>query len=118
QIEERQGDKEYYIPGPEEITDYYENGYPSKDPVYQELLSFLVDDLELDPEDAWDLMPVLWGHISLGAAPSDIMDVFEEEGIAMPSEEVFREFIMLLMDVNNHTRMVSNRGFTSLEMAE
>ena len=36
----------------------------------------------------------------------------------MPSEEVFREFIMLLMDVNNHTRMVSNRGFTPLEMAE
>ena len=118
QIEERQGDKEYYIPGPEEITDYYENGYPSKDPVYQELLSFLVDDLELDLEDAWDLMPVLWGHISLCAAPSDIMDVFEEEGIAMPSEEVFSEFIMLLMDVNNHTRMVSNRGFTPLEMAE
>ena len=118
QIEKSQGDKEYYIPDPEEIVDYCENSYPSKDPMYQKLLWFLIEKLEIDPEEALELMPVFWGHISMGDVPSDIMDILEEEGIVMPSEEAFREFMALLMDVINHTRMLPNRGFTPLEMVE
>ena len=33
-------------------------------------------------------------------------------------EEDLREFVSILMDVNNHTRMMINRGWTPMEMRE
>lgn len=36
-IEEYQGDREFYMPSPEEVLDYAKHGYPSQDPAYKNL---------------------------------------------------------------------------------
>ena len=44
------------------------------------------------------------------------MEMFDGQGIVFPSEKTVRKFVSLMTDVNNHTRMLSNRGWTPNEM--
>ena len=69
-------------------------------------------------ETADEYMPVVWSHISMGAAPSDIMEILEREEFVFSAEKDLHEFVSILMDVNNHTRMMINRGWTPMEMRE
>lgn len=117
-IERVQGEKEFYIPSPEEILDYTENGYPTADPGYLRLKSFLIERMDMEEEEVEDLLPVFWNHISMGSPMSDIMDIFEKMQIVFPSEQVVREFISLITNLNNHTRMLPNRGWTPQEIME
>ena len=117
-VEEMQGKGEFYIPDPDEILEYTENGYPVSDPNYRRLKTFLVRGMNMDIETADEYMPVVWSHISMGAAPADIMEILEREEFVFSTEEDLREFVSILMDVNNHTRMMINRGWTPMEMME
>lgn len=117
-VEEMQGKGEFYIPDPDEILEYTENGYPVSDPNYRRLKTFLVRGMNMDIETADEYMPVVWSHISMGAAPADIMEILEREEFVFSKEEDLQEFVSILMDVNNHTRMMINRGWTPMEMME
>ena len=117
-VEEMQGKGEFYIPDPDEILEYTENGYPVSDPNYRRLKTFLVRGMNMGIETADEYMPVVWSHISMGAAPADIMEILEREEFVFSKEEDLREFVSILMDVNNHTRMMINRGWTPMEMRE
>ena len=112
-----QGEKPFYLPSPEEILDYTENGYPAADPFYHSLKSFLITAARLKEEQAEELLPVIWGYIKMGAQVSDIEDVLEEEGIVLSSVTQM-PFVALLADVNNHTRMLVHRGRTPMELAD
>ena len=52
----------------------------------------------------------------MGNSLADIMEMLGGQGIVFPSEKAMRKFVSLMMDVNNHTRMLSNRGWTPNEM--
>ena len=52
----------------------------------------------------------------MGQSLSDILDMFEEEGIQFSSDDDLQEFAPLMMDVNNNTRMLIHRGWTPVEM--
>ena len=116
-VEEMQGKGEFYIPDPDEILEYTENGYPVSDPNYRRLKTFLVRGMNMGIETADEYMPAVWSHISMGAAPADIMEILEREEFVFSKEEDLREFVSILMDVNNHTRMMINRGWTPMEMS-
>lgn len=111
-IEEMQEGKDFYIPEPEEIIEYTENGYPLSDPYYRRLKTFLIRKMDMDMEEVEEYMPVIWGHISMGASPSDIMGIFEEDNFVFPTDDAVTEFFSIVTDVNNHTRMVIHRGWT------
>lgn len=114
-VEETQGNKEYYIPGPEEIIEYTENGYPVSDPYYRRLKTFLIRKMDMKPDEAEEYMPVIWGQVSMGEVLSDIMESFGEDFV-FPSEEALKEFVSIMTDINNNTRMLINRGSTPNEI--
>ena len=115
-IEASQGDKKFYIPSPNEIAEYTENGYPVSDLYYSRLKTFFIEELDMDLETAEGYMPVIWNRVSVGNSLADIMEMLGGQGIVFPSEKAMRKFVSLMMDVNNHTRMLSNRGWTPNEM--
>lgn len=115
-IEKAQGKKEFYIPEAEEVWEYTENGYPVSDPYYCRLKQFLIRELEIDSDDMESLMAMIWNKISMGESLSDIMEIFDEEEMTFRTEESVKEFVSIMADVNNHTRMPINRGWTPDEM--
>ncbi len=117
-IERTQGEIEFYIPSPEEVLDYTENGYPTGDPQYESLRSFLTGQLGVGEETADGLIPAIWNRISMGGQLSDVMELLEDAGIIFPSEQVWKESVPLIMDLSNHTRMLVGRGWTPMEMLE
>ena len=115
-IEKTQEGKEFFIPGPDEIAEYTENGYPVFDPYYRRLKTFLIRKMNMSADEAEDYMPAVWGNVSMGRSLSDIMDIFGEEKLVFPSDQTIREFVSIMTDVNNHTRMLVNRGWTPEEI--
>ena len=113
-IEASQGDKKFYIPSSDEIVEYTENGYPVSDPYYSRLKTFFIEELDMD--EAEEYMPAIWNRVSMGNSLADIMEMLGGQGIGFPSEKAMRKFVSLMTDVNNHTRMLSNRGWTPNEM--
>lgn len=117
-IKESQGDLEYYIPEQEEILDYKGHGYPSRDTCCRKVKEFLIKRMKIEEEQTENLMQGIYSKISLGGGPSDVTEIFEEEGIIFPDETTVRDFIALLIELNNSTRMIQNRGWTPSEMTK
>ena len=117
-IKESQGDLEYYIPEQEEILDYTGHGYPSRDTCCRKVKEFLIKRMKIEEEQTENLMQGIYSKISLGGGPSDVTEIFEEEGIIFPDETTVRDFIALLIELNNSTRMIQNRGWTPSEMTK
>lgn len=117
-IKESQGDLEYYIPEQEEILDYTGHGYPSRDICCRKVKEFLIKRMKIEEEQTENLMQGIYSRISLGGGPSDVTEIFEEEGIIFPNETTVRDFIALLIELNNSTRMIQNRGWTPSEMTK
>ena len=117
-VKEAQGEDTFYIPSPEEILDYTEHGYPTADPIYGRLKSFLTGTMRLEEERAEELLPLIWGYIKMGAQIPDIEDALEEAGVVFSSTDTKMKFTVLMVDVNNHSRMLRHRGWTPLELAD
>lgn len=117
-IKESQEDLEYYIPEQEEILDYTGHGYPSRDTCCRKVKEFLIKRMKIEEEQTENLMQGIYSRISLGGGPSDVTEIFEEEGIIFPDETTVRDFIALLIELNNSTRMIQNRGWTPSEMTK
>lgn len=115
-LEKEQEGKAFYLPSPDEIIEYTEQGYPVSDPHYRKLKRFLVREMKVDNEKAEEYMTIIRMQISTGACFSDIMDLFEETGIEFESDETIGKFASLMSDVNNNTRMVIHRGHTPCEV--
>lgn len=101
-----------------EVLDCAENQYPSKEPAYQELKRFLSNEMQMEETTVVDLIREIWNKISLGYDMHDIMDTLNDEDVCFPNEKAFMKFAEIIQNVNNHTRMLSNRGYMPLEMFE
>ena len=115
-IEEFQGDRDFYIPTVEEILDYAKNGYPSQDPSYKKLASFLRDELQVEDEKLEELLYIVYKEFSMDGMLSDIMEEFKERGIVFESEYQTEKFASIMTEVNNNTRMLDFRGYTPNEI--
>ena len=71
---------------------------------------FLIKRMKIEEEQTENLMQGIYSRISLGGGPSDVTEIFEEEGIIFPNETTVRDFIALLIELNNSTRMIQNRS--------
>lgn len=116
QIERRQGDKEFYIPGYQEVMDCIGHQYPSKEPAYQELKRFLKDKAHLEEGEAVTIVGNIWKRVSLGYDFSDVMDMVNERDICFSNEQDLMKFANVMTNVNNRTRMLINRGYTPDEL--
>ena len=116
-IEEYQGDREFYMPTPEEVLDYARHGYPSENPAYKKLENFLRDELHQNALQIRELMYIVFKEFSMDGMLSDIMEEFNSRNIVFASEKQTEEFAAIMMNVNNNTRMLDFRGYTPNEIA-
>ena len=116
-IEEYQGDREFYMPSPEEVLDYAKHGYPSENPSYKKLENFLREELHLNTVQVIELMYIVFKEFSMDGMLSDIMEEFNNKNVIFDSEKQTEEFAAIMMNVNNNTRMLDFRGYTPNEIA-
>ena len=117
QVESSQGNKEYYIPEPGEVELLYNYSFPVYDPVYQKYAAFLRDELDLNDDDLFEVLVMTFRCLALGGMISDVQKILDAQGIVFPSQEAVSEFVPLIIDLSNHTRMMSNCGHTPVEMS-
>lgn len=116
-IEEYQGDRDFYMPSPEEVLDYAKHGYPSENPSYKKLENFLREELHQNTAQITELMYIVFKEFSMDGMLSDIMEEFNNRNIVFDSEKQAEEFAAIMMNVNNNTRMLDFRGYTPNEVA-
>lgn len=117
EIEKSQGDKEFYIPTKEEIEDYAKHGYFTENDSYKRMKLFLEMDMKLDADYVDEILHNFFKMLGLNGDFHDVMDYINEEGIVFSNDKSAKNFFELVMEVNNNTRMLPNRGHTPLEIA-
>ena len=115
QLLERQGAMSYYIPAKSELLRYADPYYVEKTPSYAAFCRFIQVRLGRPENEA----AVIGSHIQLimrhGAMPKDIFAEMERFGLTEENEELMSDFITVMMDMYNNTRMPETRGFTTVE---
>ena len=115
QLLERQGAMSYYIPAKSELLRYADPYYVEKTPSYAAFCRFVNVRLGRPENEA----AVIGSHIQLimrhGAMPKDIFAEMERFGLTEENEELMSDFITVMMDMYNNTRMPETRGFTTVE---
>lgn len=111
-----QAGKEFYIPYYEEVLDYDENLYLSREPAYVQLRIFFQTEMNLTYEEAYDGAENIWDMISWGEDFRDMVKHILNEYGNRVDERRLKELIYLLQKANNHTRMMIHRGYTPDEM--
>jgi hypothetical protein len=111
-----QGDKDYYIPTVDEIKDIARYGFITKEPAIEELTKYFTHQLGMDGAEAKQLGRVIWHEINEGSEMSDIIELINERGICFNKQDDIYEFIHILNNLWNHTRMLINRGFKPIEL--
>ena len=115
QLLERQGAIGYYIPAKSELLRYADPYYVEKTPSYAAFCRFVSTRLGRPENEA----AVIGSHIQLimrhGAMPKDIFAEMERFGLTEENEELMSDFITVMMDMYNNTRMPETRGFTTVE---
>lgn len=109
-IEQAAESLEYYIPEADEVRDYVGNGYPSRDECWKKLRYFLGKELRLEEEHAEELIQDIWDCINRGYGISEVMDIFNQEEVAFPSDSAFKKFISLISEVQEDSRRILFRG--------
>lgn len=115
QLLERQGSMGYYIPAKSELLRYADPYYVEKTPSYTAFCRFVKERLGRPENEA----AVIGSHIQLimrhGAMPKDIFEEMARFGLNEENEELMNDFITVMMDMYNNTRMPETRGYTTLE---
>lgn len=113
---DRQRDKPFYIPSAHQIDEIYRMGYEDDAPAYQRLLRFLMDKagLAYGPATVW--CQKVWTNSYYGDKLTDIVQEMTEEDVILWGEAQAQEFINIVMDAHNSTRMIDNRGHRPTEL--
>ena len=117
QVEASQGNKDFYIPEPGEVELLYNYSFPVYDADYQKYADFLYEELDLDDDDLFEVLVMTFRCLSSGGMISDVQKLLDAQGIVFPSQEAVGKFVPLIINLSNHTRMMSNCGHTPDEMS-
>lgn len=113
-----QMDKEFYIPSVQQIEEINRIGYEESAPAYKNLKTFFVQKLHLSYEQAVSWCLRVWANSYEGEEIGAIFQQINDAGIMFVGEPQLNEFVKLLMDAHNHTRLKENRGHTPSELAK
>lgn len=113
----QQMDKKFYIPSAQQIEEICRNGYEASSLAYKKLETFFIKKMDMPYEHAVSWCLQVWANSYEGEAPADVINQMSEEDIVFKSEKQMNEFLGLLMDAHNNTRMKENRGHKPNELA-
>ncbi|UWP58001.1 SEC-C metal-binding domain-containing protein [Ruminococcus gauvreauii] len=111
-----QGDKEFYIPSVQHIEEICMNGYETSSLAYKKLEAFFRKKLNMSYEHAVTWCFQVWANSYEGESPGDVISKMSETGTVFQSEKQMDDFIGLLMEAHNNTRMKENRGHKPNEL--
>ena len=105
----------YYIPAKSELLRYADPYYVEKTPSYAAFCRFIQVRLGRPENEA----AVIGSHIQLimrhGAMPKDIFAEMERFGLTEENEELMSDFITVMMDMYNNTRMPADKRLSTVE---
>lgn len=111
-----QAGKDFYIPNAQEVLDYARNLYLSQEPAYQNFREFLQHEIGMTHEDADDVALDIWDKIQFDMDFTDIIQyLMDDYGDSLDNIKM-EQFVQLLQELNNNTRMQIHRGHTPNEM--
>ncbi|SFT22162.1 YecA family protein [Paenibacillus sp. BC26] len=109
-------DKPYYIPAKEELLLYADIDYFEKTPQLEALKTYIMQDLGKVEKLAEALVDDIQLACAMEEPLSVIMEEFDQRKIRLNKKQL-KEVAPLIINVHNHTRMWSNRGFTPDELS-
>ena len=114
-----QKDKPFYIPSRREIEEFYDKGCLLSSQSHQAMYRFLVNSLGVRSDLAELQVAVFYDMVNNEVHMQEVVDSMEEllgEEHAFRSEEDFRKFTELYMNMNNFSHLQANRGYTPNDM--
>lgn len=105
-----QMDKDFYIPTVKQIDEICSVGYEESALAYRHLEKFLNKKMYLSYEQAVTWCLQIWANSYEGNSPSDIFQKLNDANIVFDGETQMNEFLKLLMNAHNGTRLKENRG--------
>lgn len=108
--------KEFYIPSAQQIEEIYKIGYEQSVMAYKRLEKFFVKNLHMTYEMAYAFCLAVWAKNYEGISPVKLIDKMAEHNIVFDNDNQLKEFVELIMDAHNNTRLIENRGHTPIEM--
>ena len=111
-----QMDKEFYIPSVQQIEEICRIGYEENSLAYKKLQKFFMSKLDLPYEQAVTWCLQVWANSCDGESPADVIRKMSDADVVFKNEKQMEEFVGLLMDAHNNTRMKQNRGHTPNEL--
>lgn len=111
-----QMDKEFFIPSPKIIEEISQKGYEQSIPAYKKLKSFFKNRMGMSEQDAkvWTIQA--WANGYEDNLPAVLIQNLLSTGIEVESERVLEDFLELLADAHNNTRIIENRGHKPMEL--
>lgn len=113
-----QAGKEFYIPNEQEILDYARNFYLSQEPAYQNFREFLQHEIEMTYEESDDVALDIWDKIQFDVDFTDIIRYLMDDYEDLLDDAKMEQFIQLLQELNNNTRLQIHRGHKPNEMIQ
>ena len=115
---EEQSDKPFYIPSIQQLEEIDNMGYEASSIAYKKLETFLLRKLGMPRELATVYCLRVWANSCDGNSSSDIIDELLNGDEPSANEGQMDEFIELLMNAHNNTRMKVNRGHKPNEIRD
>lgn len=113
---DEQMDKEFYIPSVQQIEEICSIGYEASSLAYKKLETFFMKKMDMQYELAVNWCLQVWANSYEGETPTDVINKMSETDIVFKSDQQMNEFVGLLMDAHNNTRMKENRGHKPKEL--
>lgn len=111
-----QMDKSFYIPSVQQIEEICRTGYEESSLAYGKLKKYFIKKLDLPYEQAVSWCLQVWANSYEGESSADVISKMTEADVVFKSERQMNEFVGLLMDAHNNTRMKENRGHKPNEL--
>lgn len=113
-----QGNKPFYIPSEEEIRQLEELGVITDMEKLESLQRELIRRFRVSEEEAGIASGIIAVCFTGGGGLDDALEVLEEFDIVVNGAKQMKQLADRLQALRNHTRILTNRGYTPLEMIE
>jgi len=117
-LEQLQGNKSFYIPTASEIRELAVHGYFPNDKRLKQLKTFLITKLGISLEMAEYIGVRIQNMIRSTCELEHLLEMLNEEDIEFDEMKELNQFVDIVNEMSNHTRMILNRGFTPDELTK
>lgn len=113
---EQQMDKEFYIPSVQQIEEICRVGYEASSQAYKKLETFFRKKMHMSYGEAVLWCFQVWVNCYDRESPAEMLNKLSDADIGFENDKQMEEFVGLLVEAHNNTRMKENRGHKPNEL--